>query len=74
MTNVIEARTKMFLALALSSAIGTAMCWTLYAMRGVEIADDGMLVESFHLLALGWLFAAIAAILLALSLLVYVWR
>lgn len=50
------------------------MCWTLYAMRGVEIADDGMLVESFQLLALGWLFAAITAILLALSLIVYVWR
>lgn len=69
MTNAIKPRrAKLFRTLALVPAIGTAMCWTIYAIRGVEVAADGALVEAFHLQGLGWIFAAIAAGFLAASL------
>lgn len=69
MTNAIKPRrAKLLMTLALVSAIGTAICWTIYAIRGVEVAADGTLVEAFHLLGLGWLFAAIAMGFLAASL------
>lgn len=36
------------------------ICWIGYMAKGAYVAEDGLLVESFYLIGLGWLFIFIA--------------
>lgn len=36
------------------------VCWIAYMVKGSYVAEDGMLVEPFYLIGLGWFFLFIA--------------
>jgi len=64
---------KMFALSLVLIAAGLAM-WTVYGMQGSYVDSEGVLRESFYLLALGWLTNITGTLLFLLSLALFIWK